>query len=379
MMMPGSYLFLAMGLHLAAPITDRSRVPGQRVNGIGFLGAGVRMTRRQSRPTTTHRTTCPVSLIQPKPLIPDRDATDVPQQGRDMMTRSTPVSVLTLPFTDLNMPEQDLTAQDLLEQGNVLYLPHKGFPLTHEEQGLLTTSLVSHRRKTISYQPELQKISGVADVGRIETVKHLTERYYRFTVRLLSALLPGYRNAFSQPQTSLRLHPVTTWRDTTSWRKDDTRLHVDAFPSRPVHGNRILRVFCNINPNNESRIWRTGEHFDTLATRFLPSLGPCYPLVSRLQTVLGITKSRRSHYDHLMLELHNRMKSDADYQQRGVQQITEFAAGSLWICFSDQTPHAAVSGQFMLEQTFMLPLNAMNNPQLSPLRILEKLTGQALL
>ena len=34
-----------------------------------------------------------------------------------------------------------------------------------------------------------------------------------------------------------------------SWRKDDSRLHVDAFPSRPNRGERILRVFCNVNPD----------------------------------------------------------------------------------------------------------------------------------
>ncbi|MEH4989285.1 Kdo hydroxylase family protein [Enterobacter ludwigii] len=295
------------------------------------------------------------------------------------MIRSTPISVLTLPFTDPNIPEPDPAVQGSLEQGNVLYLPKMVFPMTREERDLLTPSLVSPRRKNISYQPELQKISGVADDSRVAAVKHLTERYYRFTIRLLNALLPGYRNAFLQPQTSLRLHPVTAWRDTTSWRKDDTRLHVDAFPSRPVHGNRILRVFSNINPDGEPRIWRTGETFDSLAARFLPSLSPWYPLVSTLQAILGITKSRRSHYDHLMLELHNRMKSDHDYQQRGVQQVTEFASGSTWICFSDQTPHAAVSGQFMLEQTFLLPVKVMHHPQLSPLCVLERLTGERLL
>ena len=34
----------------------------------------------------------------------------------------------------------------------------------------------------------------------------------------------------------------------TSWRKDDTRLHIDSFPASPVQGRRILRVFSNVNP-----------------------------------------------------------------------------------------------------------------------------------
>ncbi|ENX4473332.1 Kdo hydroxylase family protein [Enterobacter roggenkampii] len=295
------------------------------------------------------------------------------------MTRSPPVSVTTLPFTDLNMPETDFVVQDSLEQGNVLYLPETTFPLNGEERNLLTSALVAPRRKNISYQPEQQKISGMANASHVHAVRQLTERYYRFTVRLLNTLLPGYRDELFQPLTSLRLHPVAAWRDASSWRKDDTRLHVDAFPSRPVHGSRILRVFCNINPNGAPRIWRTGEHFESLVARFLPSLGRRYPFVCAALAALGITKSRRSHYDHLMLELHNRMKSDDDYQQRGVQQVTEFAAGSTWICFSDQTPHAAVSGQFMLEQTFLLPVTAMHSPQHSPLHILERFTGESLI
>ena len=56
-----------------------------------------------------------------------------------------------------------------------------------------------------------------------------------------------------------------------SWRKDDSRLHVDAFPSRPNHGERILRVFCNVNPN-EDRVWRVGESFEAVARRFLPRI-----------------------------------------------------------------------------------------------------------
>ena len=61
-----------------------------------------------------------------------------------------------------------------------------------------------------------------------------------------------------------------------SWRKDDTRLHVDAFPSRPNRGERILRVFCNVNPNGEDRVWRVGETFEAMARRLLPRVRSMY-------------------------------------------------------------------------------------------------------
>lgn len=41
----GSYCFLAMLGGIAAEVTDRARVLGQLITGVGFLGAGVMMTR----------------------------------------------------------------------------------------------------------------------------------------------------------------------------------------------------------------------------------------------------------------------------------------------------------------------------------------------
>ena len=54
------------------------------------------------------------------------------------------------------------------------------------------------------------------------------------------------------------------------------------------------------------------------------------------------------------------------------------AAGTTWVCFSDQVMHAAVSGQYMLEQTIHLPLAALSDRDHSPLAILRRMTGRAL-
>jgi len=42
----GTYVFIAMTRHTASDITDPSRIIGQVVTGIGFLGAGVILTRQ---------------------------------------------------------------------------------------------------------------------------------------------------------------------------------------------------------------------------------------------------------------------------------------------------------------------------------------------
>jgi hypothetical protein len=56
----------------------------------------------------------------------------------------------------------------------------------------------------------------------------------------------------------------------------------------------------------------------------------------------------------------------------------EFDAGATWFCFTDQVLHAALAGHAALEQTFYLPVEAMAAPSTSPLRVLEGLTGRAL-
>jgi len=270
-------------------------------------------------------------------------------------------------------------ALEALEKGKILFFPHLPFALSANEIALLDPNLVDPKRKNISFQPLKNRLTGVAITERLPAVRQLLERYYQESCRLVAAVLPLYRQTLHSPTNTLRLHPIAGWRNNTSWRKDDSRLHVDAFPSRPTHGQRILRIFTNINPNGENRSWRVGEPFPQLAQRFLPELGHYSPLNSWLLDKIGITKTRRSHYDYLMLQLHDAMKADRDYQQHGPQLAVEFPPGSSWMCFSDQTPHAAMNGQFMLEQTFLLPPDAMKTPRHAPVRVLESLVQKPLI
>lgn len=43
--------------------------------------------------------------------------------------------------------------------------------------------------------------------------------------------------------------------------------------------------------------------------------------------------------------------------------------------FTDLVPHAAVSGQYALEQTFIVPKSALVLPEIAPVRVLERLCG----
>ena len=72
------------------------------------------------------------------------------------------------------------------------------------------------------------------------------------------------------------------------------------------------------------------------------------------------------------------MKADQEYQSAGEQFTHSFPAGSTWMVYTDQVPHAALSGIHQLEQTFYIPVASLRNPASSPLRVLEGLAGRKL-
>jgi len=115
-----------------------------------------------------------------------------------------------------------------------------------------------------------------------------------------------------------------------------------------------------------------------VASRFAPQLRLPMPGSAQLLRLFRITKARRSPYDALMLQLHDRMKADEGFQSHTAQTAIDFPAGSTWIAFTDQVSHAAMAGQYQLEQTFLLPVDAMAEPERSPLRVLERLKGRRL-
>jgi hypothetical protein len=268
-------------------------------------------------------------------------------------------------------------AARVVEAGGLILLPRLAFPLAVAEQGLLVANCVNRRSKHVSFDLNSGLVRG-ASVGPDQTgaLGRMLERYARQSLALVRALFPRYAQALQVARTSFR--PIEASGRPSSWRKDDRRLHVDAFPSSPNQGRRLLRVFSNINPDGEDRVWNVGEPFETLARRFQPGIARRWPGYAHLLRALGITRGLRTEYDQIMLRLHDRMKADLAYQASAVSTCLLLAPGSTWIVQTDAVSHAALSGQFMLEQTFLLPVAAMVDPGRSPLRILERLVGRPL-
>lgn len=265
-----------------------------------------------------------------------------------------------------------------LENGQILLLPTLNFSLSPEEKTFLSPEYADPHAKNISYHPGAQKLWGVQHLTdtQHDQLKAMLERFSKGCAHLIQRLLPRYTSHLLIARTSFR--PVQVCGRKTSYRKDDKRLHIDAFPSAPNQGKRILRVFCNINPEGENRVWRVGEPFEKVARKFVPLIKKPFRGSASLLRLLRITKSYRTLYDHYMLEIHDKMKADNHYQQTAEQQTIHFQPGTTWIVQTDDVSHAAMQGQYVLEQTFYLPVDAMQEQSRSPLRVLERLLEQPL-
>lgn len=267
--------------------------------------------------------------------------------------------------------EMQQNAIKALEGGKVLFFPQLPFKLKQSELCFLSPTKVDPKSKNISYDIRTGKVGGTICQG--EEAKLLNEMMHRYATqsrRLLENLFPSYIPHLIQARTSYR--PVEASGRPQSYRKDDTRLHVDAFPATPTKGQRIMRVFTNVNPDGKPRVWRVGEPFPDLVDRMAPKINAPFPGLSYLLKALKITKDYRTLYDHYMLQMHDRMKGDLDYQKSVQQLEVKFPPGSTWIVYSDQVSHAAMSGQYLFEQTFHMPVNGLQDPSTAPLCVLEK-------
>ncbi|HUK35315.1 MAG TPA: Kdo hydroxylase family protein [Vicinamibacterales bacterium] len=273
--------------------------------------------------------------------------------------------------------DSEAGAAELLEHGDVLWQPCGFFTMEAAEQALCSPSVLASG-KNVSFDPATGRIGGSALSGDPGKALHgMLSRFSDEAHAVISRLCPQYASQMIRGRTSFR--PIEIAGRPSTWRKDDTRLHIDAFPATPVHGRRILRVFANVNQESKPRSWRIGDSFETVARRFAPKLRMPFPGSGLGLSLLRITKTTRSPYDALMLQLHDRMKQDTEYQQTAPQTLFHFPAGSTWMAFTDQVSHAAMSGQYQLEQTFLLPIEAMIDPERSPLRVLEHVKRRRLL
>jgi hypothetical protein len=275
-----------------------------------------------------------------------------------------------------------------LEGGDILFWPDTPFALPQSHRsfllGLRQPNTAHH--KNISYKPGRTRVQGITmESADREKLAGIMESYSRGIAEWLGNFLLPYAGHWQVDFASFR-SIEEQGRDMPVNKRNDL-LHVDAFPTRPSNGNRILRAFTNLNPT-EPRVWLTSDPFDVWAKEYAKTAGlfqlvaksrsRLYPVgrrATRLARAAGIPVTDRSLYDEFMLSFHYFLKSNNEFQSGCPKAKWEFPPGSSWVVFTDMVPHAVLSGQFALEQTFIVGRDALLLPDRAPYRVLEKFSG----
>ncbi|HEV3164848.1 MAG TPA: Kdo hydroxylase family protein [Isosphaeraceae bacterium] len=271
-----------------------------------------------------------------------------------------------------------------LEVGDILYFPATPFPLTAEERSfLLAQKQSSAFHKNISYRPNSDRLKGVdqKDESQRQRMHHVMRAYSQRAVAFMASFLPRYAPNWRIDFASFR--PIEEEGRDVALRSRNDLIHVDSFPSRPSYGDRLLRVFSNIHPERP-RVWVTSDAFEELARQYAKHAGlPCSPTVlSRLRggalgllSGVGLPVVNRPEYDRFMLRFHHWMKESQTFQQNCHKDRWEFPPGSSWIVFTDTTSHSCISGQYALEQTFIVSRSSLVWPEKAPIAIMEQMAG----
>jgi hypothetical protein len=276
-----------------------------------------------------------------------------------------------------------LPLQERLEQGELVNWPVCPFalPAGDDLHLLFRQTLAGRRHKNISFDPHTNQASGFRWQGKEEArrLQQILANFADSATGWLQRAVPRYAVAWRRDRASFRPEEEATRCLRLHARND--LLHIDAFPSRPTHGARLLRLFANINLS-EPRVWVTSETFPRLLERFgravgLPAAGgPGW--ARRLgRSVLRLVDSRppRSLYDDFMLRLHNQMKRDDYFQEKAPRHFWSFAAGSAWLAFTDSVSHAVLRGRFALEHTFFVPVTCLTDSSQAPATLFERACG----
>jgi hypothetical protein len=274
-----------------------------------------------------------------------------------------------------------------LETGNILFWPETPFVMSSQDREALLSirSVPGAHHKNIAFKPDTQRVSGLAHLEphAQEAVGRVLKSYTAWAVQFVAELMPSYARGWHIDYSSFR--PVEEENRDLPWKKRNDLIHTDAFPSRPTHGGLILRLFTNVNPAQE-RVWVAGPPFAVLAKEYavlagLPgfaaqthsSLRKIWGSVLRAARTIGIPTVDRSAYDRFMLAFHDYLKANSSFQKDCPKYRLSFPPGSTWMAFTDIVPHSVLSGQYALEQTFIISPLSLSAREHAPISIIESI------
>jgi hypothetical protein len=318
-------------------------------------------------------------------LTPHRSSVYTPAKG--LLTRPYPH----LPGKQWNEEAIAMTAErapallaerlERLERGEIITYARCPFALPEGDDCRFLMQQPHSRwvHKNICYDPHTGRVRGFRrrTARQAERLRGLLAEFAGAATAWLAKELPHNARAWQPDRASLRNEEEATRRLRLTARND--LLHIDAFPTRPALGRRLLRLFVNLNPT-EPRVWATSEPFARLLERYGAEVGLPRPGMGRrggFASLLSFLASpflrgRPSDYDGFMLRFHDFLKLNDHFQDRSPKRYWYFPPGSAWLVFADGVSHAVLRGRHALEHSYFIAQETLVLPAESPAILLTR-------
>ncbi len=283
---------------------------------------------------------------------------------------------------------------DSLERGSIVYFPQSPVPLpAAEELSFLRQELPGLLKlKNVSYHPEAGSVRGLDsdDAELVQRVSRILKSVSDDIAGFLTAAAPRLTDDWTVGTCSFR--PIQERGRNLDAHASNELVHIDAGAYGATNGDRILRFFINVNPD-EDRVWASKGSFNDLLRSHGPrarlkyesagkdylSKGPLDHLWSGL--VKGLSRAGMptakvldsSPFDREMRRFHNYMKDTPAFQQeQSGHEEFRFPPFSAWMVFTDTVSHACLSGQHAFVHTSIVRLENCRLPELAPINLLRQ-------
>ena len=285
---------------------------------------------------------------------------------------------------------------DALERGSIVYFPQSPVALPDAADLEFFRQELPRRlkRKNISLHPEDGRTRGLDsdDAEMSERVTRVLKTVSDDIAAFLAGVAPRLTENWTVGTCSFR--PMQEQGRDLSAHASNELIHVDAGAYGATHGDRILRFFINVNPE-EDRVWATKGRFPELFAEHaeragLDHVGPGYlakgpldyfrsglvNLAARGVPVMKVLDS--SPYDRAMRKFHNYMKDTPAFQQqqKGHEEF-RFPPFSAWMVYTDMVSHACLSGQYAFVHTSLVRLENCHLPEMAPINIMRAAAAPA--
>ncbi|MDH3388331.1 MAG: Kdo hydroxylase family protein [Gammaproteobacteria bacterium] len=282
---------------------------------------------------------------------------------------------------------------DSLERGSIVYFPKSPVALPDPQDLSFFRQELPNlvKLKNISFHPEAGRVRGLDsdDTALTERVSRILESVSNNIARFLSTTAPRLTENWTVGTCSFR--PIQERGRNLSAHASNELVHIDAGAYGATHGDRILRFFINVNPD-EDRVWVTKGNFPELLQAHGERAGLGYDKASRdylargpldhawsgfvngLSRAVPVAKVLDSSpYDREMRRFHNYMKDTPSFQQdmHGHEEF-RFPPFSAWMVFTDTVSHACLSGQYAFVHTSIVRLANLRLPELAPINLLRQ-------